>query len=87
MRVCRSVERSSADFSIAPLQFCSRAGATLVFSGIAQTLHTILKQAQFFPRPGIMFFSDLDHGLEWIEDHKLLSSRLALANEEILSVL
>ncbi|MBI1893921.1 MAG: SLC26A/SulP transporter family protein [Candidatus Rokubacteria bacterium] len=52
-------------------QLCSRAGATLVFSGISQTLHTILKQAQFFPRPGIMLFSDLDHGLEWIEDHLL----------------
>ena len=52
-------------------QLCSRSGVTLVFSGISQTLHTILKQAQFFPRPGIMLFSDLDHGLEWIEDHLL----------------
>ncbi len=60
---------ASAVFSFTKLeQICARYKARLVFTGISDDVEKVLRQTKFLPKPDLMVFSDLDHGLEFIEN-------------------
>ena len=52
-------------------QVCSSLEVRLAFSGLRADLEEVFIQARFLPNPKIKVFSDLDRGLEWIEDDLL----------------
>ena len=49
-------------------QICQRNGTKLLFSGLRPEVEDVLKQTRFLPSKSIKVYSDLDRGLEWIED-------------------
>jgi SulP family sulfate permease len=63
---------ASAALGFAKLhQLCARTQVTLVLSDLRPELRAVLQQMRFLPHPEIHVTSDLDHGLEWIEDRVL----------------
>jgi SulP family sulfate permease len=61
----------SATLVLGKLQrLCRGAGIELIFTGISPQIETVLRRSSFdLNRPGMHFFPDLDHGLEWCEDN------------------
>jgi SulP family sulfate permease len=81
---------ASAVFSFTKLeQICDRYKCRLLFSGLKAESERVLKQTHFLPKPTIMVFGDLDHGMEWIENmilsetHASLRMRLLTSSENL----
>ena len=63
---------ASAVFSFAKLeQLCNRYQTTLTITGLRPEIEAELKRTQFIPKPKIEVMTDIDRGLEWIEDRLL----------------
>src|SRR5262249_57704829 len=52
-------------------QLCGRYRATLILSGLRPEHQAVLQQMRFLPHPEIHLVSDLDRGMEWMEDRLL----------------
>jgi len=63
---------ASAALSLSKLhQLCGRYRATLILSGLRPEHQAVLQQMRFLPHPEIHLVSDLDRGMEWMEDRLL----------------
>jgi len=63
---------ASAALSLSKLhQLCSRYRVTLILSGLRPEHQAVLKQMRFLPHQEIHLVSDLDRGMEWMEDRLL----------------
>jgi SulP family sulfate permease len=52
-------------------QLCMRYHVTLIVSGLRPAQQAVLEQMRFLPQPEIHVVSDLDRGLEWMENRLL----------------
>jgi SulP family sulfate permease len=52
-------------------QLCARHEVSLILSGLRPEMHALLSQMRFLPHREIHVVTDLDRGLEWIEDRLL----------------
>ena len=60
---------ASAVFSFIKLeQVCTRYRCKLLFSGLKPDVERVLTHAKFLPQRGVVVFTDLDRGMEWIEN-------------------
>src|SRR5262249_4210352 len=63
---------ASAALSLSKLhQLCGRYRVTLILSGLRPEHQAVLQQMRFLPHPAIHLVSDLDRGMEWMEDRLL----------------
>ena len=63
---------ASAALSLSKLhQLCGRYRVTLILSGLRPEHQAVLQQMRFLPHPEIHLVSDLDRGMEWMEDRLL----------------
>ena len=63
---------ASAALSLSKLhQLCGRYRATLILSGLRPEHQAVLQQMRFLPHSEIHLVSDLDRGMEWMEDRLL----------------
>src|SRR5262245_18069427 len=63
---------ASAALSLSKLhQLCGRYRVTLILSGLRLEHQAVLQQMRFLPHPEIHLVSDLDRGMEWMEDRLL----------------
>src|SRR5262249_11108931 len=63
---------ASAALSLSKLhQLCGRYHVTLILSGLRPEHQAVLQQMRFLPHPEIHLVSDLDRGMEWMEDRLL----------------
>ena len=70
---------ASAVFSFTKLeQVCERHKCRLGFSGLKTEAERVLKQTHFLPKPNVLVFADLDHGMEWIENMILSDSHASI---------
>jgi len=66
---------ASAALSLSKLhQLCGRYRVTLILSGLRPEHQAVLRQMRFLPHPEIHLVSDLDRGMEWMEDRLLASA-------------
>jgi len=70
---------ASAALSLSKLhQLCGRYRVTLILSGLRPEHQAVLQQMRFVPHPEIHLVSDLDRGMEWMEDRLLASAHATL---------
>jgi sulfate permease, SulP family len=63
---------TSAVLSFVKLQqLCNRGGVQLMLSGLRPDIEAVFEQARFLPNSQIRIFSEMDYGLEWVEDSLL----------------
>jgi SulP family sulfate permease len=63
---------ASAALSLSKLhQLCGRYRVTLILSGLRPEYQAVLQQMRFLPHSEIHLVSDLDRGMEWMEDRLL----------------
>src|SRR5262249_53985346 len=63
---------ASAALSLSKLhQLCGRYRVTLILSGLRLEHQAVPQQMRFLPHPEIHLVSDLDRGMEWMEDRLL----------------
>jgi SulP family sulfate permease len=66
---------ASAVFSFTKLvQVCARYSVQLIFTGLNGDVEKVLRQTRFIPRDDVQVFTDMDRGLEYIEDCLLSGS-------------
>jgi len=69
---------ASAALSLSKLhQLCGRYRVTLILSGLRPEHQAVLQQMRFLPHPEIHLVSDLDRGMEWMEDRLLAGAHYA----------